>query len=287
MLIFLSLLICIALVTAFVIVLRRHHQKAFALAAEREQALPSLTNGGLELAQLMPEEIADPWLLEDAPLQNDTAPQTADSPLTAPDAPAAIALHDERATQDEHVAQNDSAAPARQEHSTSPDDNVLQNASLPSPPAPAPAPPQGDWKQRALYWRDRGEYEEALACCGEAWPQWQSYQQAAVVMRTAIRHASNDDEHRDWYDRLYHLAVQASLLHDRIEGLPELTRQQMAANFTRDDLDALGLPWADVGCNRLRLLTKADRRNLTALYNPLYGAPAEHRSAKVWFQHLL
>lgn len=134
-----------------------------------------------------------------------------------------------------------------------------------------------------MHWRELGDYEQALACCGEAWPQWQSYQQAAIVMRAAIRTASTAELRNDWYNRLYHLAVQASLLHDRISGLPDLTRQQMIDKFSRQVIDGLGIPWQDVGCDQLRLLTKSDRKQLIALYGP----PETHRSAKVWFRHLL
>lgn len=134
-----------------------------------------------------------------------------------------------------------------------------------------------------MQWRELGDYEQALAYCGEAWPQWQSYQQAAIVMRAAIKAAPSEEIRKDWYDRLYHLAIQASLLHDRVKGLPDLTRQQMIAKFSRADIDALGIPWKNVGCDQLRLLTKSDRKQLTVLY----GSPDGHKSAKVWFQHLL
>lgn len=255
MLFFLSIIICAALIAAFVVGLRRYHQRAFNLAAEREQNLPPLADPALDIEQLLDDAQLDPA----AEIQ--------------PSANKEPSANEEPSTCEEPSANEEPSA------CEEPSANKAPSTLLP----PTSASPAGDWKQRAMEWRELGDYEQALACCGEAWPQWQSYQQAAIVMRAAIKTAPTEEVRKDWYDRLYHLAVQASLLHDRVKGLPDLTRQDMIAKFSRADIDALGIPWQNVGCDQLRLLTKSDRKRLTALY----GSPDSHQSAKVWFQHLL
>lgn len=205
--------------------------------------------------------------------------QTALSADGAPSAPADIAT----APDSKVGGTNESFAKADFLETDAPQtDCVTTPSSLASASPSQPAKPRassGDWRQRALALRQSADYEAALACCGEAWPQWQSYQQAAIVMRAAIKNADTNQERADWYDRLYQLAIQASVLHDKVDGLPNLSRQQIVDRFSRDDLEALGRPWKDVGYEQLRLLTKSDRQQLTALY----GIPNAHRSAKTWF----
>lgn len=157
------------------------------------------------------------------------------------------------------------------------------SASPPSPPAPAPTsgvPTQNtDWRQTCQTLRDQGQYDAALQVCQQAWPQWQSFDHAARVIRAAIRNCPKDStEHQQWLHRLYTLAAQASFLHDKVDGMPEAGRQQLAERFDPQQIDQLDMPWAKIGYLELRLLTKSDRKQLVHMC----GEPETHQSARIF-----
>ncbi|MEX0738450.1 MAG: hypothetical protein WD071_03815 [Pseudohongiella sp.] len=137
----------------------------------------------------------------------------------------------------------------------------------------------GDWRQRCQILRDQGQYDAALAACQQAWPQWQSFDHAARVIRAAIRNTDKDSaEYQQWLHRLYRLAAQASFLHDKIDGLPAPTRQTLGERFNPQALEKLSMPWSDIGYRELRLLTKSDRKQLLAML----GEPKTNKSARIF-----
>ncbi len=98
-------------------------------------------------------------------------------------------------------------------------------------------------------------------------------------MRAAIRSTSHDPQsHQRWLLRLYTLAAQASFLHDKVDGLPDPTRQRQTHLFTPQQIASLEMPWAQIGYQDLRLLTKSDRKQLTQWL----GEPETHQSARIF-----
>ncbi len=143
----------------------------------------------------------------------------------------------------------------------------------------APEAANADWRQRCQALRDQGRYQEAVSTCRQAWPQWQSFEHAARVMRAAIRNPDTDSATRQqWLHALFRLAAQASFLHDRVEGLPDPIPRLLAQQFDAQELDALDMPWPEIGYRELRLLTKSDRKQLAQLL----GEPAAHQSARIF-----
>lgn len=147
--------------------------------------------------------------------------------------------------------------------------------------AAGPAPDTADWRQLCQTLRDQGRYQEAMAVCRQAWPQWQSFEHAARVMRAAIRNPETDAAARQlWLLTLFKLAAQASFLHDKVDGLPDPTPRLLVQRFDPPQLDTLDMPWPEIGYRELRLLTKSDRKQLVQLL----GEPETHQSARI-FHH--
>lgn len=153
-------------------------------------------------------------------------------------------------------------------------------SAAPEPaPEPEPAVEDADWRQLCQRLRDQGHYQEAVSVCRQAWPQWQSFDHAARVMRAAIRNSlTGTATHQQWLQRLYHLAAHASFLHDKVDGLPDPTRQLLAQHFEPQQIDALDMPWSQIGYRELRLLTKSDRKQLVTIL----GEPETHQSARIF-----
>lgn len=143
---------------------------------------------------------------------------------------------------------------------------------------PAPLPPT-DWKQQSQQLKATGDYDAALQACQLAWPQWQSYQQSAVVIRAAIRSADSEQAEQ-WLKRLYQLAAEAGFLHDKVDDLPQPNWQTLARHFTRQGLSAMLFEWQELGYRHMRLLTKTDIRQMISAW----GEPAAHQSAKYYYR---
>lgn len=146
-----------------------------------------------------------------------------------------------------------------------------------APEAPAALAQQEDWRSASQALKDAGEHEAALQRCRAAWPQWQSYQQAAVVIRAALKQKDLTEQTRVmWLTRLYRMACEASFLHDKVEGLPNHNWQKLTRLTSPERLSELATPWQELGYRELRLLTKTDCINMTREW----GEPATHMSVK-------
>lgn len=135
--------------------------------------------------------------------------------------------------------------------------------------APPLAEASAHWKDQVRSLRDAGSYAQAILAANTAWPQWQYYEQVAIIIRAAIREhkksAPAQIEH--WLEKLYDTAAEASLVHDS----PQLPS-------SREQVSGIKLPYADVGVDKLRLLTKTDKKQM----HELWGAPKQHISANEW-----
>jgi hypothetical protein len=260
-------LISLGLLAGFIYGLRRYQSRALSDAAERDHPLPPLPRDATEANKLPIKPFAiDP--LDDEP------PGTSSQAYTATEAAQT------QTSSPEH-------APAASQHLTS--------TSKTAKPA---IKPDLHWRQKCAMLRDAGEHEAALAACAEGWPQWQSYQQGAIVIRAALRALDELDRqldntdwvaqtHREiWLERLFRLAAQASFLHDQVDGLPNLGWRALTDRFRRSEIENIPMPWHQLGYRQLRLLNQSDCRALVTCF----GEPAAHLSAKsfhsaLWAQH--
>lgn len=142
--------------------------------------------------------------------------------------------------------------------------------------------PALDWKQICREHRQAQQFEQALSAAELAWPQAQSYEQTALTIRAALKQTPPADlqsiEH--WLTRLHRAAAECSLLHDKLPEDIHSRRRSGDVDFTREELRHVELPWQEIGSEKLKLLTKTDRK----LMIQLWGEPLQHVSAKCWYQ---
>lgn len=136
-----------------------------------------------------------------------------------------------------------------------------------------------DWKEKCKELRQAQQFEQALICAEQAWPQSQSYEQTAVTIRAAIKQAqqAGSPDAETWLQALYRAAAESSFLYDKVPGEPEMRWQTVARSYNRADLRLIPLPWNEIGVNELKLLTKTDRR----LMIQAWGEPGQHVSARI------
>lgn len=139
----------------------------------------------------------------------------------------------------------------------------------------------GDWKLDCKNYRQAQRYEQALDCAELAWPQAQSYEQAALTIRAAIKHTPRTDLvlSEKWLSALYRIAAEHSLLHDKLADDQGDIQLSGSESSLRDELKEIEFSWHDIGVNELRLLTKTDRRSMIQAW----GEPRQHISAKTWY----
>lgn len=244
MMVIFSLILALLLLTGIIYALRQHQARTRQELAARQQPLPPLIKGDKEPDRRPAHDIASP------PTQ----------PVTSAQAP----VHDAARKQETKQARQETAAALR---------------AAPGPALIKSATANPDWRQQCQALRDQGRFEEALSTCRQAWPQWQSFDHAARVMRAAIRHTKNNSADQQlWLRRLYTLAAQASFLHDKADGMPDPTRQLLMRRFTQQQVEELDMPWSQIGYQKLRLLTRSDCKQLTQLL----GEPEAHQSARIF-----
>lgn len=270
MIIFLTL-ISLGLVTAIIYSLRLYQAKALNDAAERDQPLPPLP--------VEEPDTTDPAsTLSCAPGDIEEAQSSGPAQIGPP-----------KMRVDDNTIAPGSRAPTMQSKSqTSPlfTTQTKTKTSLEKP--------KSHWRDRSTALKKAGNYDAAFSACGEGWPQWQSFQQAALVIRAALRSLDDIDKRADntdwvaqtqreiWLERLFRTAAQASFLHDQIEGLPNLDWRALKAQFTQHEVEKLPMPWHQLGYKELKLLNQTDCQALISLFDQ----PSAHLSAKTFHQHL-
>jgi len=135
------------------------------------------------------------------------------------------------------------------------------------------------WKDQVRSFRDAGSYEEAIVAADPAWPQWLYYEQVAITIRAAVReHKKGAPAQTEyWLANLYKVAAQASLVHDKPHS-PDSDPQEPLSS--REQLNNVELPYAGIGVDKLRLLTKTDKKQM----QELWGDPNQHVTAFEWLQ---
>jgi len=268
-------LISLGLVTAIIYSLRHYQAKALSDAAERDQPLPPL-----------PVEESDSTETASAlscPPGDGEAVQTSGSAETA--APKILG--------DDNVNPTASRNPTTQAKAQSTSHLTTLLITQPTSTT-SPEKPKTHWRERSTALKKAGNYEAAFTACSEGWPQWQSFQQGALVIRAALRSIDDIDKRADntdwvaqtqreiWLERLFRTAAQASFLHDQIEGLPNLDWRALKTQFTQHEVEKLPMPWHQLGYKELKLLNQTDCQALTSLFDQ----PSAHLSAKTFHQHL-
>lgn len=128
------------------------------------------------------------------------------------------------------------------------------------------------WQDQVAELKKRHRYDEALQICRQEFPLWSAYQQASLVHRARIKQLGQADQDINGeLSALYRLAAQASFLHDRVKGLPNLSLAQLK----QLDLSAvaeLEMPYQHIGYTELRLIKKTDIKLLL----DKWGKPDAH-----------
>ena len=83
-------------------------------------------------------------------------------------------------------------------------------------------------------------------------------------------------DHTEELEQLYRIAVQSSFLHDRVPGMPNLS---LALLKTLDlkKVDALDMPYSEIGYTELRLIKKTDIKLLL----DHWGRPDSHTQPRM------
>lgn len=165
----------------------------------------------------------------------------------------------------------------------------LQNADrsapleLPLPsaePSDHPEPPEpGEprhWQRRLKELRDAGDFDAALALSRAQYPRIQAFQQSLVTLRAALRQAQREKGEIDaLLEALHFTAALADLFRPGAPLRPD-PRRVDSAGLAAAAAERLALPYARVGYERLRLLTRTDVRLLVTAW----GEPEAHRHAE-------
>lgn len=150
-----------------------------------------------------------------------------------------------------------------------------------STPADAAPPPPRDWLKQCQSLRNEGRLDEAMALSEQALPQLQALEQQALIVRARLRDArqKNDEQAtQHWVDALYQVAARASCLHDAPPPDRPQAPRRMADVMDYRELEAMDMPYEEIGHEKLKLLRKTDRQ----LLESLYGEPRRHISVREW-----
>lgn len=149
-----------------------------------------------------------------------------------------------------------------------------ENAYSAADEAPVAALPvvSESWQGHVAELKKNDSLEAALQVCVQALPLWSAYQQATLIHRARIKQLAQDGEAIDKeLKALYRLAAQASFLHDRVKGLPNLPLSQLK-KVDLEEVASLDMPYEEIGYNELRLIKKTDIKLLLESW----GKPHSH-----------
>lgn len=264
----------------------------------QQRALQARANEDLSLPPVDPDSIPERQGLEweddspVAPASGDTdhtqPPETREIPAVAPeyahdDTPAESVSQPEPESTPKTALENQINETPAFELKPTPDPlHFKDNVPSAADDAVTKENPQAiDWKEQVQALKNAGQFDDALRACQAGWPQWQSYQQAAIVCRAAMKQANlSEDDIESWQEALYLLATHASFLHDKVPGMKNLSWQRLEKTLAVEDLRDLESHWQKMGYEAFRLLNKTDVRMLVKAW----GEPASHQSAKRYYK---
>lgn len=159
----------------------------------------------------------------------------------------------------------------------------LEPEGVESGTVPVFSPLPRDWLKQCQKLRVDGRLDEAMALSEQALPQLKALEQQALILRARLRDArQKDDEQatRHWVDALYQVAARASCLYDAPPPDRPDAPRRMADVMDSSELEAMDMPYEEIGHEKLKLLRKTDRQ----LLESLYGEPLRHVSAREWLR---
>ena len=128
------------------------------------------------------------------------------------------------------------------------------------------------WQERVAELKKQGRLDEALDVCRQEYPLWSAYQQASLIHRAKIKQPDqNEAGVVNELAALYKLASEASFLHDRVKGLPNLSLAQLKL-LDLSPIEELEMPYSKIGYTELRLIKKTDIKLLL----DYWGKPETH-----------
>ena len=128
------------------------------------------------------------------------------------------------------------------------------------------------WQDQIAELKKQGRLDEALRICRKEFPLWSAYQQASLIHRARIKQLSQEElDVLDELAALYRLAAEASFLHDRVKGLPNLSLAQLKL-LDLSPVTELEMPYKQIGYTELRLIKKTDIKLLLEKW----GKPEAH-----------
>jgi len=140
--------------------------------------------------------------------------------------------------------------------------------------------PAQSWQDQVAYLKRHNQLTQALAVCEAEYPLWGAYSQACIVIRALLKEAQDDaDNLQPIAEKLYQVATQAELLHEKTPDLPPLSTNQLK-KLMLEQLTDFDMPYQKIGYTQLRLLKKTDIKLLTQLW----GEPHNHVSPRAHCQ---
>ena len=142
----------------------------------------------------------------------------------------------------------------------------------------APTADRASWSDRVKAVRDNPEARFRFAC-GHL-PQKQAFREAAVALRGLIRaHCEDRDSVERYLALLYRFAALQSLVYARSTDHGEEAGSGDGSLLERwDRMAGVVVPYDEVGCEALPLLTKTDRK----LMAQLWGEPSASTTPRAW-----
>lgn len=152
-----------------------------------------------------------------------------------------------------------------------------------SPDKPAASPGETSWTEQSRALSSEPAARFRLAC-GHL-PQKQAFREAAVALRALIReHCDSRSRVEGYLDVLYRFAALESLVYpsadDRSVDAGDEDEVEMGPTERWSQVADVRVPYAEVGCGGLSLLTKTDR----ALMAQLWGKPQGSMTPADWLK---
>lgn len=298
---FIFVLLAIIAIVVTVKLLHNHQQRALQERANEDLSLPPVDpdsipeRDGLEWEEENTPNIRDrsPGRVDSPPVtgeeqksESESEPEPEPEPIIEQQQGDLLSTQDDATNDQAYSATTDSDSGSDADSTDSAWDSDIESSQEEVLAQESP-PPAGsdktDWKEHVQALKNANQFDEALKACQVGWPQWQSYQQAAIVCRAAFRQPDLPEaEAESWREALYLLATHASFLHDKVDGMENLSWQRLEKTLAVEDLRNLDSNWQEIGYQQLRLLNKTDCR----LLSKSWGEPEQHQSAKHYYKSL-
>ncbi len=150
--------------------------------------------------------------------------------------------------------------------------------------AQAEPPKEENWLDRVAALKKADELDAALALCEAEFPLWGAYNQACIILRTQLRSAEADGQTEEiLLKRLYQLAANAELLHDKSPQATHYTLSQLK-ELNLAQLQELVPDYQELGYAHLRLIRKSDIKLMQARWGKVHDHALPRDLYQDWWQ---